>query len=129
MSDPAADAGKPDRRLPLSRRLVRSEDFRSIFDSGRNVVGSTMVMWVCRTDGQESRVGVVASKRTFRRAVDRNRAKRRLREAFRLHRDQLIPGTDLVIVARWRLLEADSRRIENEFVRLCSKAKVLEQAA
>ena len=71
----------------------------------------------------------MASKRTFRRAVDRNRAKRRLREAFRLHRDQLIPGTDLVIVARWRLLEADSRRIENEFVRLCAKAKVLEQAA
>ncbi|MDP0500351.1 MAG: ribonuclease P protein component [Verrucomicrobiota bacterium JB022] len=52
------------------------------------------------------RVGVIASKRTGN-AVHRNRAKRRLRELFRLYQDRLPPNCDVVLVARRRILEMD----------------------
>ncbi len=77
-----------------------------------------MVIWVAPATGEGSRMGVVASKRTFRRAVDRNRAKRLIREAFRQERQRLHVNGDLVIVARRRILEAGAALAQAEFVKL-----------
>jgi len=83
-----------------------------------------MVIWLGDEDGSELRVGVVASKRTFRRAVDRNRAKRLLREAFRLNRTRFDAKRDLVIIARRRILDAKRQDVEREFVNLMGRAGV-----
>lgn len=77
-----------------------------------------MVIWIGTGGGNGVRMGVVASKRTFRRAVDRNRAKRLVREAFRQERDTLRGTTDLVIVARQRILAAGAAAARDEFRKL-----------
>jgi len=80
-------------------------------------------MWVRKSaPGAGLRLGVVASKRTFRRAVDRNRAKRLLREAFRLNRGRISADADLVIIARRQILKAKCADAEREFMWLIKKA-------
>ena len=65
-----------------------------------------------------SRLGVVAPRRVLRRAIDRNRAKRQIRESFRLARAGL-PNWDIVIVMTGR---RDRRPIEMVDVRRAADA-------
>lgn len=55
----------------------------------------------------DPRYGVIAAKRTFKLAVQRNRAKRLLREWIRFHQNLLAPECDYVFVARFPILDAD----------------------
>jgi ribonuclease P protein component len=81
-------------------------------------------VWVGEARTDALRLGVVASKRTFRRAVDRNRAKRLLREAFRLNRSRVEGKGDLVIIARRRILDVKCQAVERELMWLLKKAGI-----
>ncbi len=82
-------------------------------------------MWVHRLgDGSEGQVGTVASKKTFHDAVDRNRARRLLREAYRRSREHLLPGVRLVLLGRRRILGAGSAEVAGEFRKACMKAGI-----
>jgi ribonuclease P protein component len=88
-----------------------------------------MVMWLRRGDDADLRLGVVVSRRTFRRAVDRNRAKRLLREAFRLNRSRLRGRVDLVLVGRQAILNETFATIENDLMKLAAKARITAAGA
>ena len=120
--------GRLDAQFPRSARLLLSRDFKKVFDQKTNIVGKFMVIWRGDGAGENLRLGVVASKRTFRRAVDRNRAKRLLREAFRLNYSRFNANHDLVIIARRRILDASRQAVEREFVNLLRRARVPEFA-
>ncbi len=80
-------------------------------------------MWILRIQGEGvGRAGTVASKRTFHDAVQRNRARRLLREAYRTQRAHLEPGIQLVLLARRMILKATSREVADDFRRMCRKA-------
>ncbi len=86
-------------------------------------------MWVLRIQGNGiGRVGTVASKRTFHDAVQRNRARRLLREAYRTQRAHLEPGVQLVLLARRAILTATSREVHEEFKRMCRKAGIWSES-
>lgn len=112
--------------FPRSARLVQRRDFQQVFDRGVNVVGSLMVVWIGEPVHDRLRLGVIASKRTFRRAVDRNRAKRLIREAFRLNCRSLDARADLVIVARRRILKVKLQAVEKELKWALRKARILD---
>jgi ribonuclease P protein component len=115
----------PDRGLSRRHRLVLSADFRDAFNQGRGLAGRYMVMYPRRGEGASLRLGVVTSRRTFRRAVDRSRARRLLREAFRLNRCGLAPEADVVLVGRRALLGASLREVEKDLLRLAGKARLV----
>lgn len=54
----------------------------------------------------DARYGLVVTKRTFKHAVDRNRAKRLLRDWIRFHKDMMLPNMDYIFVARAPILKA-----------------------
>lgn len=120
MSVIGPSSAAPRESAPFRRtvRLLLNRDFQRVFDAGRSIAGKTMVIWIAPAGAYGSRMGVVASKRTFRRAVDRNRAKRLIREAFRKERQRLLVNGDLVIVARRRILEVGGVATQAEFVKL-----------
>jgi ribonuclease P protein component len=67
------------------------------------------------------RVGVIASTAAVGCAVERNRAKRRLREVFR-HQQQLVPADyDLLMVARHSLNRLEYTAIEQRFIDACRR--------
>ena len=67
----------------MSTRLPGTK-YKTVFDRGRSVKGRLLVAWHYSAPDADQQAGVVVSKKSFRHAVDRNRAKRLLRESYRL---------------------------------------------
>lgn len=67
----------------MSTRLPGAK-YKSVFGRGRSVKGRLLAAWRLDAADAGPRAGVVVSKKTFRLATDRNRAKRLMREAYRL---------------------------------------------
>ena len=115
----------PDKGLSRHERVVKSTDFREAFDQGQRQVGKFMVMWLRSGDDACLRLGVVTSKRTFRLSPHRSRARRLLREAFRLNRSQLSGEYDLILVGRRRILDVKRQDVEKDLLALAKKAGIL----
>ena len=67
----------------MSTRLPGAK-YKRIFHRGRSLKGRLLVAWYLTAEDADRQAGVVVSKKSFHEAVDRNRAKRLMREAFRL---------------------------------------------
>ena len=120
-------APRPDIGLGRAQRITRSAVFREAYAQGRRQVGRCMVMWLRTGPGASLRVGVVSSRKVGN-AVERNRARRLLREVFRRHRFQFAGDVDIVLVARRALLDARWAAIEREFDDLARRAGLLPEA-
>jgi ribonuclease P protein component len=116
-------------RLTAAQRLRRNSDFRAVREQGRRHDGGAFLLtWRTHPEALQTRVGVVASRASVGGAVQRNRAKRRLREVFRKHQ-QLVPaGLDLVLTARPATLRLEFAEIEQRFIQACRKLSATKNA-
>jgi ribonuclease P protein component len=85
-----------------------------------------MVLNYLRNDCGISRSGFTVSKR-IGKAVDRNRARRRMRHAVRLLWDLVEPGWDLIWVARPGINEAEFTELQDACARLLRRARLLRE--
>lgn len=88
--------------------MRKPAEFRSVYDAGRRFDGRLMTAFVRQNELGQHRLGITASKRVARLAVDRNRMKRLLREMFRLSEGTLQgvePHFDWVLNAKRSLLK------------------------
>ncbi len=104
-------------------RLRRSADFQRTRREGKAWTDQLMVLCALPNDLTYSRFGFAASKR-IGKAVDRNRARRRMREAVRLCRVTLAEGWDMVFVARPPIVRAPYAEIVRAIQKLLSQANL-----
>ena len=89
-----------------------------IFEKGTKVVSSSFVLFFMANDLGSLRLCPVASKKSFKTAVSRNLAKRRLRHLCRL---QKLEGYDLIMIARNYVIEKEFIKLQSEFEKCLSK--------
>ena len=90
-------AGAPGKRnLPPDWRLVRRAEFEAVYRGGRRRTSATFVIFLRPNGSEKTRFGM-SVKKALGNAVARNRIRRRVREILRLHREEILPGWDVVI--------------------------------
>lgn len=105
--------------------LKKNHEFRRLYQRGASAAGGCLVIYCRRNRLGRNRLGLTASVK-LGGAVVRNRARRRMREVYRIHSGELRQGWDLVLVARGRTVSASWKELNDTFLRLCGKLKLLE---
>ena len=108
--------------------IKQNHEFRRLYAKGKSAVGPAMVVYWRKNRLDHSRLGLTVSTK-IGGAVVRNRARRRLREVYRLSQPGMKQGYDIVIVARSRTLTAPFPALMDSFRRLCQKLGLWEEAA
>jgi ribonuclease P protein component len=111
--------------FPKSVRMLRSADFRKVYAGGKRRNMDWLTAFSLETGNECSRIGLTVPA-AFGPAVERNRIKRRMREAVRRHWAVLGPGWDIVLNPRRTGLACEFPQIEASIQRLfqsCSKAR------
>ena len=102
--------------------LKKNHEFRRLYQKGASAAAGNMVLY-CR----KNRLGITVSVK-LGNAVKRNRARRRLREVYRLNSPRLSQGWDIILVARGRTLTAPWRELNDSFLRLARKLDLLRDS-
>jgi len=97
-------------RFPRRARLLNAQQYRRAFAQGRRLGGPHFMAIAVANDLGFARLGLAISRKAARRAVDRNRLKRLIRESFRHHQEHL-SGLDVVVLARPDAKTLDSASI------------------
>ncbi|MGE5646350.1 MAG: ribonuclease P protein component [Acidobacteriota bacterium] len=117
------DSAKRDLSFPKSARILRSADFRKVYDGGFRVATPYFAAFCLRrAEPGGSRIGFTTP-RALGNSVTRNRIKRRFREAVRLRLDGLEPQWDIVINPRRAGTAAPFEALTREIERLFSRCK------
>lgn len=120
--------GTPARSLRFgkNRHLKRNRDFARLKAHGKRMVkGCLTANWCDLPGGSRPRLGVITSRR-IGGAVVRSRARRLLREVFRLHQNDLAQPIDLVLIARSSIVGKDFGGVERDFLAAMNQAGVLK---
>jgi ribonuclease P protein component len=110
--------------FPQSCRILRTADFRLVYDHGFRVSGPLFAAFCRAREGEAMLLGArlgLTVPRAVGKSVVRNRIKRRLREVFRLHRSEIAPQWDIVLNPRRSALDAEFVAIERELGRVIEK--------
>ena len=111
--------------MKFSTSLKLNHIFRRLYATNGYANGY-MVLYARRNRLGINRVGITTGKK-LGHAVVRNRARRRLREAYRLQEDRFLPGWDIVVVARHRCMEAPFADLCAGYLSLAKKAGILKE--
>jgi len=110
--------------LPKEARLLKRADFLRVYERGKRIEGRFMTVFILPAKLDKHRVGITATKKAIGKAHDRNRAKRLLRESFRLSRAELDAITqkyEWVLNARRSILHVKLEKPLAEFQAIAAK--------
>jgi ribonuclease P protein component len=121
--------------LSKRERLQRDYEFRRIYERGRKTEGRFAVLYVMETTHdanapaapERRAVGFVTSRKVGN-AVQRNRARRLLREAYRLNKHKLKTNLQIVIISRAGIRGKSLREVEAGLLDMLQAAGVLAEA-
>jgi len=122
-ADTAGDLAPAAAAFPKHYRLLKTDEFSSVFGFRRALRSRHFLLHYRRRDSTEApgaRLGLVVAKRFLRRSVDRNLVRRLVRERFRLLRSRL-RSCDLVMRLAVKPLPLDRRDLAHEIEGLLSK--------
>jgi len=113
-------------RFTGRQRLRRASEFEAVRNRGQRMACEPFIVQIMphpdvdEASGVLRRLGVIASRRVGP-AVCRNRAKRLIREIFRLNQDVLPSRCDVVMIVRKKISQYSFQQLQENFRRLCKR--------
>ena len=118
--------------LEKARRLTHNNEYRLVYKHGKYEVGRMCVLYRMPVAKQSTRIGFVTGKKQYinyarKQYNERNRARRLMKEVYRLNQHSIREGYHIVIVGRGPLKNATYEKAEKEILYLLRKSKLLIQ--
>ncbi|HNV97396.1 MAG TPA: ribonuclease P protein component [bacterium] len=106
-------------------RISRKKDFDIILKSKLKFYSNNFVLRFSKNELSKSRFCVVVSKKISKKAVIRNKIRRRVYEIIRLNYNKIKPGFDFMILVKLSVLELEYKDIERDLLYVFKKANIL----
>ena len=107
----------------IKRKLSKTSEFKKVFSEGRRSEGKNLIIFILKNNYGFNRLGIIVKKETGN-AVVRNKIKRRLKEANRLLNKKLLPGYDIILLAKNNIRESSYFEICYNLENLFCKRKL-----
>lgn len=104
--------------------LKKDSDFRKVYRHGKSLANRYLVMYILDNKSENNRIGISVSKKVGKAHI-RNKARRRIKESYRLSIDNKIKkGYDIVFIARIAIKDVEYIDIEKAMKHLVKKANL-----
>lgn len=99
--------------LSRSQKLLSAENYKFVFSKSQRFGNKSFTVLARKNDIGHPRLGLAISKKSAKRAVDRNRIKRIFRESFRLHQ-HILPNVDIIAMCKSDVLSLDKKEMHKQ---------------
>jgi ribonuclease P protein component len=113
--------------LPKENRLRKKRDFEKVLKFGKGLRQKAFFLKTAKNSLPQSRFGFIVSKKTAKKAVDRNKIKRHLREIVWRNLGGIKIGYDAVFIAYPAIKELGFKERESLFKDALDKTRLLEK--
>ena len=107
--------------LKKNFRLTKKKDFNRLATHGRSIFGIYSTLRINRNNQNNKKIGFIISTKIFKRAVKRNRAKRRYREIIKKILPQIPNNYHYLFILKPKTLDADFQKMEQDVLHMISK--------
>jgi len=105
--------------LKKINRIGSRKEFGEIKKEGELINSPTFGVLVLKKEDKEKKFGFIISKKISKRAVDRNKIKRRMAEVIKKNLEKFEDGTRMIFLAKREILNRKIGEIENEIKKFC----------
>ncbi|MCK5466404.1 ribonuclease P protein component [Candidatus Parcubacteria bacterium] len=112
--------------LKKELRIRKQKDFDNIFSKGAYFSEKFLALKVVKNDLEISRFGFIVSNKISKKAVERNRIKRLLRETVRLKQNKIKSGFDAIFIFRGKEVEKSFEDVDAIVEKLLKRSGLLK---
>ena len=109
--------------MRFSESLKKNRDFQTVYNKGKSLANSYLVMYVMDNGLEKNRLGISVSKKVGNSIV-RHRLTRLIRESYRLSEEHFRSGIDIIVIARAGAKEKGYHQIESALIHLGKLHKI-----
>lgn len=104
-------------------KITKNTDYRIVYSKGKSYSDYNLVLFVKKRNDLGNRFGVTTAKK-MKRAVDRNKVRRRIKEIIRKNFKVVLEGYDLVIMCRLNGKDSDFLNLEKSYLKLLRNSNI-----
>ncbi|MFH1536483.1 MAG: ribonuclease P protein component [Patescibacteria group bacterium] len=112
--------------LPRKNRLRLQKDFTYIFKKGRTINSSALLIKSIKTQAPNNRFGIIISNKISKKAVERNKIRRRIKSWINKNQTKIKKGFDIIIITKKNILNYSYLETEQELLQMFKKTGLIK---